>query len=93
MPKRIIGQCHKSDFGELFHTVDLSNLTNHEKVAIRVIEHFGKQGIPLKTLDNIREVLVWDMGDGSVGFEYKLIDGRDLETVKVLRNHIAHRKL
>ena len=94
--RRIIGQCHKSDFYDLLHIgdllergeeVDLSNLTNRQKVAVRVIDHFIKHDIPLKTLAKIKEVLVWDMGDGGVAFEYKLLDRGDTETARVLRSY------
>jgi len=67
--------------------VDLTNLTNRQKVAVRVIDHFIKHDIPLKTLDKIKEVLVWDMGDGGAAFEYKLMDPRDMETVRVLKSY------
>lgn len=96
MSRRIIGQCHKSDFIDLAHIsdlmhrgeeVDLTNLTNRQKVAVRVLDHFNKHNIPLKLLSKIREVLVWDMGDGSAAFEYKLIDRGDIETELALRNY------
>ncbi|GAH81021.1 unnamed protein product [marine sediment metagenome] len=70
--RRIIGQCNTSDFATLAHLsglmergeeVDLTNLTNRQKVAVRVLDHFLKHDIPLKTLAKIREVLVWDMGE------------------------------
>ena len=94
--KRIIGQCHNADFCHLAHLsgllekgeeVYLDNLTNRQKIAVRVIDHFIKHDIPLKTLAKIREVLVWDMGDGGVAFEYKLMDTRDIDTVRLLRSY------
>jgi len=94
--RRIIGQCNTSDFVTLSHLsglmkrgeeVDLTNLTNRQKVAVRVLHHFLKHDIPLKALAKIREVLVWDMGDGGAAFEYKLINPRDMETEKLLRSY------
>ena len=94
--RRIVGQCHNADFRYLAHLsgvmkrgeeVDLTNLTNRQKVAVRVIDHFIKHDIPLKTLDKIKEVLVWDMGDGKGGFEFKLMDPRDRETAMLLRRY------
>lgn len=94
--RKIIGQCNTSDFATLAHLsglmergeeVDLTNLTNRQKVAVRVLDHFINQNIPLKTLSKIREVLVWDMGDGGAGFEYKLIDPGDSETLAILRGY------
>ena len=94
--RKIIGQCNTSDFATLAHLsglmergeeVDLTNLTNRQKVAVRVLEHFMKKHIPLKVLSKLREVLLWDLGDGSAGFEYKLIDPRDDETQAILRGY------
>lgn len=94
--RKIIGQCHKSDFNELMHLAELmargeevylDNLTNRQKVAVRVIDHFLKRDIPLKTLDKIKTVLVWDMGNGRVAFEYKLMDRRNYETARLLRSY------
>jgi len=94
--RRIIGQCNTSDFSTLAHLsglmkrgeeVDLTNLTNRQKVAVRVLDHFLKHDIPLKTLAKIREVLVWDMGNGGAAFEYKLINPRDMETARLLRSY------
>lgn len=96
MSRRIIGQCHKSDFVDLAHIsdllergeeVDLSNLTNKQKVAIRVLDHFLRHNIPLTTLAKIKEVLVWEMDDGGCGFQYKLLDPGDDETRAVLRSY------
>ncbi len=94
--RRIIGQCHTADFVDLTHIsdllkqgkeVDLSNLSNRQKVAVRVIDHFIKKKIPLKLMAKITEVLVWDMGDDKVAFEYKLLDRGDVETAKLLRGY------
>lgn len=94
--RRIVGQCNTSDFVTLAHLsglmergeeVDLTNLTNRQKVAVRVLEHFMNHNIPLKTLSKLREVLLWDMGDGEAGLEYKLIDPGDYETLTILRSY------
>jgi len=94
--RKIIGQCHKSDFTHLMHLADLmrrgediylNNLTNRQRVAVRVIDHFIKHDIPLKTLDKIKTVLLWEAGDGRLVFEYKLMSPRDYETAKILRNY------
>jgi len=96
MGRRIIGQCSTADFNGLLHIGDLlakgqeihlSNLTNRQKMAIRVIDLFIKHNIPLKTLSKIKEVLVWSMGDGQVAFEYKLLNRDDTETQRILREH------
>jgi len=98
MSVRIIGQCHKSDFVDLAHIsdllergeeVDLTNLTNKQKVAVRVIDHFMKHDIPFKILAKIKEILVWEMEDGGAAFEYKMMDPRDIETARLLRQAIA----
>jgi hypothetical protein len=96
MGRRIIGQCNTADFSGLLHIGDLlakgqeihlSNLSNRQKMAVRVIDQFQKHDIPLKTLSKIKEVLVWDMGDGRVAFEYKLLNRDDIETHRILRGH------
>ena len=80
MPRRIIGQCRQSDFVDLIHIgdlmeqgvpVDLDNLTNRERMAVHVIHYFRQRKIPVKVLWSIREILIWDMGNGNVGFEFK----------------------
>lgn len=96
MGRRIIGQCNTADFSGLLHIGDLlakgqeihlSNLSNRQKIAVRIIDHFIKHDIPLKTLDKIKEVLAWDMGDGSIAFEYKLLNRNDTETARILWSH------
>jgi hypothetical protein len=96
MGRRIIGQCSTADFIGLLHLgdllakgqeIELSHLTNRQKMAVRVIDLFIKHKIPLKTLTKIKEVLVWDMGDGTVGFEYKLLNRDDIETQRILQEH------
>jgi hypothetical protein len=94
MPRRIIGQCRRSDFEDLIHIGDLmekgqpvhlSNLTNREKVAVRVIHHFQQRNISVKVLAKIREILIWDMGNGNIGFEFKLMNPYDIKTRELLR--------
>ena len=96
MGRRIIGQCHTADFIYLSHIsdlmakgkeVDLTNLTNRQKIAVRVIDHFIKHDIPLKLLSKIKEVLVWEMDDGGIAFEYKLLKRGDIETARILRSY------
>lgn len=94
--RRLIGQCHKADLIYLAHIselldrgeeVDLTNLTNRQKIAVQVLDHFNKHNIPLKTLTKIKEVLVWEMDDGRGGLEFKLMDKRDIDTVRLLNRH------
>jgi hypothetical protein len=96
MPRRIMGQCYRSDFDDLMHIadlldkgqeVDLANLTNREKIAVRVLEHFKEHGIPGKTVFKLKEVLLWDMGNGFAAFEFKLLDKFDVETARLIRNN------
>jgi len=91
---RIIGQCNIADFKYLEYLsdimargegIDLANLTNRQKMAVRVLDHFNQCNVPFKVLLKIREVLIWDMGDGGVGFEYKLLHQGDLGTLKILQ--------
>jgi len=32
-------------------------------------------------------VLVWDMGDGKAGLEFKLMDPSDIDTLRILRRY------
>ena len=94
MSRKIIGQCNIADFRQLQHLsvlmnrgeeIDLSNLTNREKVAVNVVRHFRNCGVPFKVLLRIREVLVWEMPDKGLAFEYKLLVRGDKETHAILR--------
>lgn len=93
MGRRIIGQCNTADFKDLEHLVDLvrrgedvhmGNLSGRQKAAVMVMRHFQLCGVHFETLMKIREVLVWEMPDKGLAFEYKLLDPRDIETRKTL---------
>jgi len=93
MPRRIIGQCNTADFRTLEHLsdliargeeVDLTNLTNRQKAAVRVLAHFNLCKVPFKVLLKIKEVLIWDADPGTI-LEYKLLNPRDRETRDILR--------
>jgi hypothetical protein len=102
MPRRIIGQCGLADFKDIEHTVDLvrdgqdvrqkANLSGRQKATVLVVHHFQACGVPFKVLFNIREVLVWEMPDKGLAFEYKLLDRNDSKTHSLLLN-MAPRKL
>lgn len=92
--RRVIGQCGLVDFEHLEHLsglfgrgeeVDLTNLTSRQKVAVRVLSHFQRCGVPFKVLLKLREVLVWRMEDGGLAFEYKLSRPVDKEALQILR--------
>lgn len=94
MERRIIGQCNTNDFIHLEHLsewmaqgreVDLSNLTNRQKVAVRVLAHFQRNGESIELCRKLREVKLWDMGSGGAAFEYVLLDKRDRVTRDKLR--------
>lgn len=92
---RIIGQCSLTDFRYLEHLsgiiargeeVDLTNLTNNQKMAVKVLHHFNECGIPFKILLKIREVLIWGMDNKETAFEYKILQKGDRETLGILRS-------
>ncbi len=94
MGRKIIGQCNTSDFKHLEHLsslmlrgelIHLANLTNRQKAAVQVMHHFQLCGVPFKVLLRIYEVLVWEMPDKGLAFEYKLLDPWDQETGAILR--------
>ena len=94
MSRRIIGQCNTADFKDLEHLSSLvhrgeeiypGNLGNRQKVAVIVLRHFQLCGMPFEVLLKIREVLVWEMPDKGLAFEYKLLDLGDVKTREVLR--------
>lgn len=96
MTRRIVGQCHNADFMSVMHLseliakgeeVDLTTLTKRQSAAVNVIDHFLKHHIPLKTLDRIKEVLLWELEDGMAAFEYKLMYAGDTETLHALRSY------
>ncbi len=93
MGRRIIGQCNTTDFKDLEHLVDLvrrgekvhmGNLSGRQKAAVMVMRHFQLCGVRFEVLMKIREVLVWEMLDKGLAFEYKLLDPRDIETKQLL---------
>ncbi len=94
MSRRIIGQCNTADFRHLEHLsslmcrgdeIDLDYLTNRQKAAVQVLHHFQLCGVPFKVLLRIREVLVWEMPDKGLAFEYKLLTPGDTETALILK--------
>ncbi len=94
MARRIIGQCSTSDFKYLGYLadvlrdggeIDTTNLTNRQKIAVRVLDYFHKCGVEFSVLLKIREVLVWQYDGGGYAFEYKLLDPRDADTRNILR--------
>jgi hypothetical protein len=94
MPRHIIGQCSISDFVELqkqalsLNTEEVvANIqaSNKQKVVYMVVHHFQLCGIPFKRLLKLKQVLVWEMDDKSLAFEYKLLDPKDTETLRILR--------
>ena len=89
MSRRIIGQCATSNCRELEHLstllargeeVDLTNLTNSQKMAVVVLQHFQKHEVPFEVLLKIREVLIWKYDNGGFAFEYKLLYRGDTKT-------------
>lgn len=99
MARRIIGQCNTADFRYLEHLsdliargkeVDLTNLSNKQRMAVLVLRHLRANGVPFEVLLKVREVIIWDMG-ATIGFEYKLLNPRDIETRGILRSMTAKR--
>ena len=93
MGRRIMGQCNTADFKDLEHLstlmhrgeeVDLTNLSSRQKAAVMVLHHFQSCSVPFEVALKIREVLVWEMPDKGLAFEYKLLDPADTATQKVL---------
>ncbi len=99
MSRRIIGQCNTADFKDIEYLASLTEiqvysayLTGRQKAAVRVLAHFQSCGVPFEVLLKLREVLVWEMPDKGLAFEYKLLDARDIDTQRTLLN-MAPRKL
>lgn len=98
MGRKIIGQCNTCDFEHLAavvkngETIDVPNLPRRQQVAVQVIRHFQLCGISPKVLFKLREVLVWEMPDKGIAFEYKLLSLEDRETADIL-NSMAPRKV
>jgi len=93
--RHIVGQCNTSDFVLLDHLVnfiqrgeevDLTNLTNRQKMAVHVLHYFNKNEVPFSVLLKIREVLIWKLDDGHMAFEFKLLHQGDTKTRDILRN-------
>ena len=93
MSRRIIGQCNTADFKAIEHLstlmhrgeeVDLTNLSNRQKAAVAVLHHFQGCMVPFKVALKLREVLIWEMPDKGLAFEYKLLDPGDSDTRKLL---------
>lgn len=94
MARRIIGQCSTADFEDFEHLATLAamgenvyqdNMKGRQKAAVLVIHHFQACGVDFKTLYKVREVLVWEMPDKGLAFEYKLLNPLDTETATLLR--------
>lgn len=102
MSRRIIGQCGLADFKDIEHTADLvrggqdvrqeTALSGRQKATVLVVHHFQSCGVPFGVLMKIREVLVWEMPDKGLAFEYKLLDRLDSKTDSILLN-MAPRKI
>ena len=95
--RRIIGSCNKADLKDVMHLtgwieegreIDRENLTKRQNLAVKVIYVLINRGTPLTVLDNVKEVLLWELDDGKQMIEYKLIDPRKLETREILRRSI-----
>lgn len=94
MVRRIAGQCNTSDFKHLECLSDamsrgikpdLTNLTNRQKMAVMVLDHFQRCGVKFEVLLKIKEVLVWEPGYGETSYEYKLLRPGDRQTASILQ--------
>lgn len=94
MARKIIGQCSTADFRDLEHLVTLPamdieayvhNLNSRQQAALKVLNYFQLCGIPFEVLLKLKEVLIWEMPDHGLSFEYKLLDARDIKTQNILR--------
>jgi len=94
MARRIIGQCNTTDFKDIEHLATLvslgehiypGNMTGRQKAAVLVVHHFQSCGVPFEVLFKIREVLVWEMPDKGLAFEYKLLNPYDAGTLLTLQ--------
>ncbi|MDP2729171.1 MAG: hypothetical protein Q8O55_01655 [Dehalococcoidales bacterium] len=93
MARRIIGQCNTTDFKALEHLISLvrqgeevyqDNLSGRQKTAVMVLRHFQMCGVPFEVILKLREVLVWEMPDKGLAFEYKMLNPQDIETQTIL---------
>jgi hypothetical protein len=64
---------------------NLDTLSNSEKMAAKVIYYFYSCGVSFAVLLRLREVLVWQMEDGGMAFEYKFEKG-DTESYRIIQN-------
>jgi hypothetical protein len=94
MSRRIIGQCNTADFKALEHlstlmhrgeAVDLDNLSSRQKWAATVLRHLQLCGVPFEVALKLREVLIWEMPDKGLAFEYKLLNLGDSDTRCILQ--------
>ena len=94
MSRRIIGQCFTLDFKYIEHLalsvsqgeeLDLEHLTKRQQVALKVLYHFQLCGVAFDVLLKIREVLMWEMPDKGLAFEYKLLDPHDNKTREIIQ--------
>jgi hypothetical protein len=60
------------------------NMSGRQKAAVMVVHHFQTCGVAFKVLLKLREVLVWQMPDDSLAFEYKILDPSDRVTADVV---------
>lgn len=91
MSRRIIGQCSTADFKDLQHLdtvkleeVGLEYLNSRQKAAVMVMRHFQACDVPFKVAFKIKGVLIWEMPDKGLAFEYKLVDPADNGTRDIL---------
>jgi hypothetical protein len=94
MSRRIIGQCFTSDFRYIEHLalsvsygeeLDLEHLTKRQQVALKVLYHFQLCNVSFDVLLKLREVLMWEMPDKGLAFEYVLLDRWDSKTRNIIR--------
>jgi len=100
MSRRIIGQCNAADFANLQVLITAAGrgdefsipplVKGKQKAAVMVLHHFQTCGVSFDILLKLREVLVWEMPDKGLAFEYKLLDPRDKATWFIL-DHMAPR--
>jgi hypothetical protein len=64
---------------------NLDTLSNSERMAVKVIYYFYSCGVSFAVLLRLREVLVWQMEDGAMAFEYKFQKG-DIESYRIIQN-------
>ena len=93
MSRRIIGQCNTSDFKDIEKLASLvryggeSPTMNNRRqgAAVMVLRHFQLCGVSFDIALKLKEVLVWEMPNKSLAFEYKLLNPQDLNTLNILQ--------